>query len=446
MDKGNIKEIKTHKESFLMYERTKKETAERMKEAMNPDGSKKWTQEDINERLETLTLMQEDIKNKFIMAGGNIEDLFTEMDSEKKPTKKKKVVTKQTTTEIKQTNNVGKKKPIVRNQKDENVQQEKTQTVTKPTVNNNVDDVSVVPAHWSSFDFSDSFDVIPLPSKGECYDTNMSTIAVSYLTANDENMIVSPNLYRDGLILDYLLKAKIKNNNINPDDLLEGDREAIILWLRATGYGTNYPITVTDNKSGIDFDTVVDLTQIKHKPFNLKGDENGYFDFTLPVSKDEVKFRFLTHGDVKQLESIEIEEQHNIKKERLNRIVEELSDFIENDEDLTKDDKLKLYEAKRNISKWANNIDVNNEMGYTYTLTNRLEMSIVSINGEEDREYISNYVSKMNVRDSLALRKHITENEPGLDYTVTVERPESLGGGSMPVFLSLDEYVFLNIA
>jgi hypothetical protein len=113
---------------------------------------------------------------------------------------------------------------------------------------------------------------------------------------------------------------------------------------------------------------------------------------------------------------------------------------------LSKDEKLKLYEAKRNINKWADKLDVSEELGYTHKLTNRLELSIVSINGETDREYISEYVQNMNVRDALAIRRYITENEPGLDYAVTVERPESLGGGSMPVFLSLDEYVFLNIA
>ena len=285
-----------------------------------------------------------------------------------------------------------------------------------------------------------------VPSKGECYDSHLSTIAVSYLTANDENMIVSPNLYRDGLILDYLLRAKIKNTNIDPDDLLEGDREAIILWLRATGYGTKYPITVTDNKTGIEFDTTVDWTQIKHKPFVLKGDENGYFDFTLPISKDKIKFRFLTHADNKQIEEIEREEQNNIKKERLIRIVNELNSYIENDDTLTKDEKTKLYDAKRNINKWYEKIEVTNDMGYTHSLTNRLELSIVSVNGEEDRTFISDYVTNMNVRDAFELRRYINENEPGLDYTVTVERPESLGGGSMPVFLSLDEYVFLNIA
>ena len=122
-----------------------------------------------------------------------------------------------------------------------------------------------------------------------------------------------------------------------------------------------------------------------------------------------------------------------------------MSNYIENDENLTKDEKTKLYEAKRNITKWYEKIETDNDMGYTHKLTNQLELSIVSINNNHNREYISNYVQNMNVRDALSLRRYINENEPGLDYTVTVERPESLGGGSMPIFLSLDEYVFLNI-
>ena len=111
-----------------------------------------------------------------------------------------------------------------------------------------------------------------------------------------------------------------------------------------------------------------------------------------------------------------------------------------------KEEKVKLYESKRNINKWADKLESDNEFGYTHKLTNRLELSIVSINGNDDRDYISEYVRNMNVRDALALRRYIGENEPGLDYAVTVQRPESLGGGSMPVFLSLDEYLFLNIA
>ena len=52
----------------------------------------------------------------------------------------------------------------------------------------------------------------------------------------------------------------------------------------------------------------------------------------------------------------------------------------------------------------------------------------------------------MSVQDSSALRKYISDNEPGLDFNLTVEKPASLGGGSMPMFLSLDQYLFLNIA
>jgi hypothetical protein len=447
MNKPNQKEIKMHKTSYFMYEKTKQECLERMSEAMNPDGSKRWSQEEIDEKLKMIQMMQDDVKNKFLISGGNPNDLIAEAETKKSNIKPKKTIERKTSNKTIITPK--KKTPIVKQEKKTEEKVEIMKEIIKPTQKAskvNEDEISVIPKNWNYSDFSDSFDVIPLPSKGECYDTNMATIAVSYLTANDENMIVSPNLYRDGLILDYLLRAKIKNTNIDPDDLLEGDRDAIILWLRATGYGTKYPITVTDNKTGVEFDTIIDLTQIKHKPFILKGDENGYFDFTLPISKDVVKFRFLTHADNKQIEEIEREEQSNIKKERLTRIVNDLNSFIENDDLLTKDEKTKIYDAKRNIIKWSEKIETTNDMGYTHSLTNRLELSIVSINGNEDREYISQYIGKMNVRDALEIRRYINENEPGLDFTVMVERPESLGGGSMPVFLSLDEYVFLNIA
>ena len=448
-DKSKIKEMKMHKESFFMYEKTKQECYERMLEAMNPDGSKRWTQEDIDEKIKMIQTMQDDVRNKYIYAGGNPDDLIVSNKKDNKTQTKRKIsVSKKANNKIEDVEKTEKpvekkRTPIVR--KEKVVEEVQVKTIKEGIEDDNTP-MSVVPNNWSINNFNESFDVIPLPSKGECYEDGMKSIPVAYLTANDENMIVSPNLYRDGLILDYLLKAKIKNVDIDPDDLLEGDREAIILWLRATSYGTRYPITVTDNKTGINFDTEVDLTQIKHKPFVLKGDGDGCFDYTLPVSKDEVKFRFLTHGDIKQLQQIEIEEQTNVKKERLVKIAEELNDFIEGETILNKDEKIRLYEAKRNISKWADKLEVDNDLGYTNSLTNRLELSVVSINGNTNREFISDYISNMPVMDALSIRKYITENEPGLDYAVTVERPESLGGGSMPVFLELDEYVFLNIA
>ena len=443
-----IKQIKLHRENYLMYERTKQEVFEHMNEAMNDDGSKKYTQEQIDERIDLIQKMQDDVKQKYLISGGNLNELPQIKPSKQvktKTTKKTpiKPISKSSKTT---TNKTTTRPPIVKKEKE--VETTNTPNQTKKSSKEFTDvyeGTPVIPHSWNNMDFSESFDVIPLPSKGQCYENDMSTIAVSYLTENYENMIVSPNLFRDGLILDYLLRAKIKNQNIDPDDLLEGDREAIILWLRATSYGTQYPITVTDTETGKNFDTVVDLTQIKHKPFILEGDGNGCFDFELPITKHNVKFRFLTHKDIKQIDEIEKNEQSNIKKQRLLSIVNEINNYLDNENNLSKDDKVKLYEAKRNIKKWAEQIDVD-DLGYTHKLTNRLELSIVSINGNEDREFIADYVQNMNVRDALELRKYITQHEPGLDYAVTVERPESLGGGSMPVFLSLDEYVFLNIA
>ena len=69
----------------------------------------------------------------------------------------------------------------------------------------------------------------------------------------------------------------------------------------------------------------------------------------------------------------------------------------------------------------------------------------MEINGITDRQYIYNYVRNMSVKDSSALRNYISNNEPGLDFNIEIEKPASLGGGSMPMFLSLDQYLFLNI-
>lgn len=134
-------------------------------------------------------------------------------------------------------------------------------------------------------DPSAQYDVVSLPSNGEAYKNKTSRIPVGYLTAYDENFITSPNLYRDGLVIDFLLKNKIMNKNINIDELLKGDVDAIILFLRATSYGTDFPVVANDPETGRQIESVVDLSKLKYKEFKLKGDENGYFDYELPLSR-----------------------------------------------------------------------------------------------------------------------------------------------------------------
>jgi hypothetical protein len=70
----------------------------------------------------------------------------------------------------------------------------------------------------------------------------------------------------------------------------------------------------------------------------------------------------------------------------------------------------------------------------------------MAVDGITDRQHINNFIRKMTVKDSSALRRYIQENEPGVDYNIEVERPASLGGGSMKTFLQLDQFLFLNIA
>ena len=86
------------------------------------------------------------------------------------------------------------------------------------------------------------------------------------------------------------------------------------------------------------------------------------------------------------------------------------------------------------------------EQEFGHSVTNRLELSIMAVDGVTDRTIVRDFVKKMNVRDSSSLRRYITENEPGIDHNIVIQKPESLGGGSMNVFLQLDQYIFLNIA
>ena len=292
------------------------------------------------------------------------------------------------------------------------------------------------------------YDVIPLPSGGECYPNKMGKVKVAYLTAYDENILVSPNLYRDNKVLDEILKNKLINCPISPDNLLQGDRDAIILWLRATGYGNEFPITATDNETGKQFEAVVDLSKIKFKTFKLKGDENGEFDFETPVKKDKIKFKFLTSGDNEYLDKINEEEKGKAAIGKLEEIAKDLGRFIENDKILTRDEKKKVYDAQNAINMWHDKL-VESDSGdvpFTNMITNRMQLMVMSVNGNRDRKFIYNYIMNMNVRDAAAFRRYVNENEPGLDFNIEVERPESLGGGTASVFLQLDQYLFLNIA
>ena len=418
------KALRQLKSSYDMYEKTKKETEKRLKEKLNPDGTKQYTPEEIKRNLDLINTAQEDVVEQYLALGGNIEDL-------KKKTKKKITPTnvEKSVREMMEDMEVDRKKAL-----------DKAVSATATRM-----EQEYIPSK-GSYNPEAAFDVIPLPSNGEAYRDKIAKMPVAYLTAYDENMIVSPNLYRDNLIIDYILQEKLLSKAIDPMDLLEGDRDAIILFLRASGYGNEYPITATDNITGKEFDAVVDLSTLKYKEFNLKGDSNGWFPFTLPQSGIEIKFRFPTHRDKVMLEKMQEAEENRTKKDVIKNYVDTLDTYIESDNEISKDEKIKIRQAIRTIENWGESIDEENTLKFNHTLTNRLNMLIMSVDGITDKKYIYDFIKKMSVRDSSALRKYIQENEPGVDYNIEIERPESLGGGSMKTFLQLDQFLFLNIA
>ena len=299
---------------------------------------------------------------------------------------------------------------------------------------------------FNNVDSYAQYDVISLPSNGECYKNKVGRLPVAYITAYDENIIMSPNLYRDGLVIEYLLKNKVVNKEINVEDLVSGDVDAIVLFLRATSYGTDFPVSVTDPETGENIETNVDLTTIKSKEFKLKGDENGHFSYTLPKSGVEVKFKYLTRKEENDLRLLARIESEGIAVQDLKDANRTITDLLKADVLLDSKEKSQILEATRKIKDWAKKLEEKNPNKFSRTITNRMEMQITAVNGNYDKEYIRKAIYNMSASDSLNLRKYILENEPGLNFEIEIQRPESLGGGSFKTFLEWNDTVFFNIA
>ena len=154
-------------------------------------------------------------------------------------------------------------------------------------------------------------EVLDLPSKGLLYPKenplSSGQIDIKYMTAKEEDILTSTNLLEKGLAIDRLLESIIANPKIKLDDILLGDKNAIMIGARVLGYGKDYEITITDPDTTLEVKSVVDLTAIKNRVIDyslLEGGENK-FSFTLPNSKRIIEFKLLTHKDEKVIESTE---------------------------------------------------------------------------------------------------------------------------------------------
>lgn len=239
-------------------------------------------------------------------------------------------------------------------------------------------------------DYGSDYDMLPLPSEGKTYPGGKPTIKVSFLNAADENILTNPNLLKSGKFLEVLFTRKILDANISYRDLLVGDRNAIMIWLRSSGYGSTYPIQVMDPSTYEDFQTEIDLDDLQTKKLQIEPDNEGLFEYEFPVSKKKIKFRFLTVGDTEDIE------KHS--------------------DDLKKAD--------------GENFDL-----ATYTL----QKHIVEVEGERNPDLIKDFISKMRIMDSRAFKKYLQDNECGVDLNLTVLAP---GGGQVKTYFPLNPGFF----
>jgi hypothetical protein len=228
-------------------------------------------------------------------------------------------------------------------------------------------------------------EIIDLPSKGLLYskDSPLSSgkIEIKYMTAKEEDILSNSSYIRQGTVLDKLFKSLIVTK-IDYNDLLVGDKNAIMIAARVLGYGSNYDFEYAEEKQ------TVDLSKLEHKKVDEKLWKNGNsFEFTLPSTKNKITFKLLTHGD-------EVKINNEIKgHQKINKNSQPL-------------------------------------------ISTRIKHIITSIEGETDvkkiREFVDNYLL---ARDSRALREYIKTVSPDIDLTFFPE--ESNEKVDIPIGLSL---------
>lgn len=404
-----------------------------------------------NERLKKIGKTDEEIRTKDLrkIKGLNSEKVMAQVTKKEKTTLQNlKDRLKNLTSSEKNSKTDTSKESI---QVIENEVKNEEQSIIKEkivNIENNINKKIINDVQCKDFDPRDipsyiQYDMIPLPSKGECYAHKKSYLPVAYLTAADENLITSRNMYENGSIINTILERKILDKSIRVNNLCKGDRDAIAIWLRATAYGSDYPIIAPYN--GEEIEATINLSDIEYLDFNLVGDENGWFDYTTS-NGDVLKFKVLSYQEEKDLIEKNINVSDLINRNDILNNLTKSADLIEN---LDKKDKEEIIESIDMIKNWVLDVDVNFEdvknNVYSTFLTDKMFSYTMSVNGNTDREYIENYINNMRAQEALNYRKYIEKNIPGVNLNITIPIPESLGGGSFNTFLSIGETIFINV-
>ena len=210
-------------------------------------------------------------------------------------------------------------------------------------------------------------DVVQLPSQGIFYKNKKKSIKVGYLTASDENILM-------GGAADLtmtLLRAKIYEPDVKVEDLIEGDVEAILIFLRNTGFGPEMVLNVTDPATKKPFKSTVLLDQLNIIN-GQQPNEDGSFTVLLPKSQSSIKLKPLSYGEITEIGKM-----------------------------------AETYPQGRVVPR----------------ITWRMQKEIIEVDGSTDKATIAKFVESMPISDSKFIRNFMNENEPRLDMTKTITAP-----------------------
>ena len=221
-------------------------------------------------------------------------------------------------------------------------------------------------------DYKFPTEMVELPSKGyfyvEGHQLSEGKVEVKYMTAKEEDILTSQNLIQQGTVIEVLLQSLIVDKAIDMDDLLIGDKNAIMVASRILGYGKDYEFTYEGEEQ------TVDLSKLEPMDIDFSKFPKGInkFSFELPNSERIIVFKLLDGKDEKKIDT-EVKSKQKISKEQSSE------------------------------------------------LTTRLKHIILSVDGKSEKSYINNFVDNEFLSvDSLAFRKHLTSITPDVDMSTTV--------------------------
>ena len=228
----------------------------------------------------------------------------------------------------------------------------------------------------SLLNFARPTEWVSLPSEGKYYPEghpwhNKTQVEIKYMTAREEDILASRSLLQKGVAIDRMLQSVLVDK-VNMKSLLIGDKNALMVAARVTGYGAQYPVTYSCPNCRASAELEFDLTTFKNvvpdedymAKYNVRMNNNGYY-ITLPKTKVTANVRFLNGTDEEKLE------------------------------------KLAQNKKKANLGESR--------------MIDQFRLMIVDLNGETDRATISSFCENMPAGDSRVLRKSFVEVRPDLD-------------------------------